>query len=256
MSAEATGDAWRRSPFTHDRLLVHLAIADVVNDVHGNELWMLRETLAEKSRVSRGTVDSALRELVDQGWLEVLEKGGGRAKPTRYRYHLGTETAHEMRGNDPAVDPETAHDSADTAQPVESDPPLIPRTQPAAEATNDSPNPGSVPTVVAGQDDGAKKPRARNLVWDALVAVWGEPATRTARTNYGRVARDLRRDIGGDDAQLAGEVERRGRRAKSLWPTCTPSVLLSRWQSLERGGMAPTDQAPRSRSPWSQEEAS
>ncbi len=111
MSAEAMGDAFRHSPHNGSALCVHLAVADVVNDAHGNELWMTRAALARKARASRGTVDRVIGLLIETGWLEVLEGGGGRGKATRYRYYLGGETASPVRG----FDGETASSATETA---------------------------------------------------------------------------------------------------------------------------------------------
>lgn len=91
-------DCWARSPFRqppqHAKFIIHLAIADVVNDVHGNKFWMLNEPLAEKAIASRSSVDRTLSELVQLGWLVVLEAGGGRGRATLYHYHLGGKPPH------------------------------------------------------------------------------------------------------------------------------------------------------------------
>jgi hypothetical protein len=86
MSAEATGWVWRHAPYRGATLLVALAVADVVNDVHGNEFWMAVPRLAEKSRVSLSSAKEALARLVADGILEVVEAGGATRTPTRYRW--------------------------------------------------------------------------------------------------------------------------------------------------------------------------
>ncbi len=86
MSAAATGWVWNNSPYTGPIFTVHLAIADVVNDAHGNEFWMSTDSLAKKARVSRSTAVSSLKVMVDDGNLEVVEAGGASRKPTRYRF--------------------------------------------------------------------------------------------------------------------------------------------------------------------------
>ncbi len=86
MSAEATGWVWKNSPCEGSQLLVHLAIADVVNDLHANEFWMSTYSLAKKARVSRSTVVSTLSDLVKAGMLEVLKEGARDRTPTRYRF--------------------------------------------------------------------------------------------------------------------------------------------------------------------------
>lgn len=86
VSAEAVGYVWKESPYIGAQLLVHLAIADVVNDVHGNEFWMSTAALARKARVSRATVSRSLTHMAEHGYLEVLEAGKSDRKPTRYRF--------------------------------------------------------------------------------------------------------------------------------------------------------------------------
>lgn len=86
MSAEATGWVWRNSPYTGAQLLVHLAIADVVNDVHDNEFWMSRANLALKARVARSTVTETLDDLQTHGLLLMIESGAATRKPSRFRF--------------------------------------------------------------------------------------------------------------------------------------------------------------------------
>jgi predicted RNA-binding Zn ribbon-like protein len=86
MSAEATGWVWRHSPYRGSELLVHLAIADVVNDAHDNEFFMSTEALSRKAKVSRSTVVATLRDMVDRAFLELLDAGGAQRRPSRYRF--------------------------------------------------------------------------------------------------------------------------------------------------------------------------
>ena len=84
MSAEATGWVWRRSPYRGITLVVHLAIADSVNDQNEHEMWMRQGVLAQKCRTRRATIGTALAQLVDDGYLELLVEGTGGAN--RYRF--------------------------------------------------------------------------------------------------------------------------------------------------------------------------
>lgn len=97
MSAEATGWVWRRSPYAGERLLVHLAIADVVNDVHDNKFWMKTGKLADKAKVARSTATTVLTDLCARGLLEVVERGVGRGNPTIYRFLMPEESARAAR---------------------------------------------------------------------------------------------------------------------------------------------------------------
>jgi hypothetical protein len=71
---------------------VHLAIADIVNDTHGNEFWMSIENLANKARVARSTVSLTLADMVEKGLLDLISAGGDRRKPSRYRFSTSTLT--------------------------------------------------------------------------------------------------------------------------------------------------------------------
>ncbi len=86
MSADATGNVWKHSPYTGSSFIVHLAIADVVNDAHGNEFWMSVPALARKARVGRSTAFDALAHMCEHGYLERLESGQSDGKPSKYRF--------------------------------------------------------------------------------------------------------------------------------------------------------------------------
>lgn len=117
MSAEATGWVWKHSPLSGAQLLVHLAIADVVNDAHEHMFWMTTSKLAEKARVGRSATVTALRELVEAGFLAVVESGGGRGRGTQFRF-LYPETARSATsmGETARSAPETARSDAQTAR--------------------------------------------------------------------------------------------------------------------------------------------
>lgn len=105
MSGEASGEVWKHSPLSGSQLLVHLAIGDVVNDIHENEFWMSTESLAKKARVSRSTVTDTLRWLVDNEFLELLSAGGASRKPSRYRFLFTSAVSDATR---PLTDPTSA----------------------------------------------------------------------------------------------------------------------------------------------------
>lgn len=86
MSAEATGWVWKNSPYTGAQLLVHLAIADVVNDVHENELWMSVGSIATKAKVARSTVSDTLLDMCGRRLIERLTSGKAERKPSRYKF--------------------------------------------------------------------------------------------------------------------------------------------------------------------------
>lgn len=77
--------ALENSPYTLGARLVHFVLADKANDDHDYELWMRQERIAELAKISVRQVQRAIAQMVEDGYLEVLEAGGGRGKPTRMR---------------------------------------------------------------------------------------------------------------------------------------------------------------------------
>lgn len=118
MSGRATGWVYERSPYTGAAFSVHLAIADVVNDMHGNEFWAANATLCAKARVGRQRCNEVLGQMVADGLLEVIERPRrGEHAPVRYRFLMpegapvvfdGTgRVAVDDTSSTPKVSPET-----------------------------------------------------------------------------------------------------------------------------------------------------
>jgi hypothetical protein len=84
LSVEAMTWVFRHSPYTLGTRLVHLAIADVVNDTNGWLFWGADAGVADKAKVSRGTVVSARQKMIEDGYLEVVEEHRG--APSVYRF--------------------------------------------------------------------------------------------------------------------------------------------------------------------------
>jgi len=89
MSGEAVGYVYRHSPYNGATFNIHLAIADVVNDAHGNRLWMATDTIAEKTRTNRRTVQRAIDRLCDDGFMELVEKAT-QHRPAIYKFLFPT----------------------------------------------------------------------------------------------------------------------------------------------------------------------
>jgi hypothetical protein len=100
VSAQAVGWVWTHSPYKGATLLVQLAIADSVNDQNENELWMSLVKLSRKARVDRVTARLALRTMVRDGLLLVVQEPG-RETPGRYRFMMPD------RGGEPVTTPQT-----------------------------------------------------------------------------------------------------------------------------------------------------
>jgi len=85
MSGEAVGYVYRHSPYNGATFTIHLAIADVINDTHNNQFWMATNTVAQKTRTSRSTVQRAIDRLCDDGFMELI-KEATQHRPAIYRF--------------------------------------------------------------------------------------------------------------------------------------------------------------------------
>lgn len=96
MTRDTSRWVWDHSPLTDElQLLVHLAVAHLVDD--NDVLCISTQHLADFATVSRSTVTRTLATLVQVGCLQVLERGGGRGRPTCYRLL----TPHALEGLSP-----------------------------------------------------------------------------------------------------------------------------------------------------------
>lgn len=120
MSAEAIGWVFKKSPYDGAMFALHLAVADIVNDTHGNELWASVPTLSKKARISVRSARYGLARMVEDGLLvKIAERPGA---PTHYRFTMPDDPC---TGCTPA-----------TAAPLQDDAPT-PATDGATPATSD-----------------------------------------------------------------------------------------------------------------------
>ncbi len=92
MSAEATAYVWKHSTYEGRQLLIHLAVADTVNDTHGNEFYGGVRGLVAKTRAARSTVLATLAEMVEKGDLERLGVHESGTASYRFLFRLGGAT--------------------------------------------------------------------------------------------------------------------------------------------------------------------
>lgn len=86
MSNDAVGWAIKHSPLNGTQLVIHLMMADVVNDAHDNEFYMSVSRLALKARAGNRTVWRTLEKLQELGLLHLIEGGKEGGRPSRYRF--------------------------------------------------------------------------------------------------------------------------------------------------------------------------
>jgi len=95
MSAQAMGWVYEHSPYKGSDLLIHLALADSANDMHGYELWASQNWIAKKARVARQTVNTFLARAIEEGMLVLLQDNSKARQPNRYRL-LMPDSAPQM----------------------------------------------------------------------------------------------------------------------------------------------------------------
>lgn len=74
------------SPYTGNALVAHLKIGDIANSQNDYLIWMDPKELAEITRCSVSTFKRITGEMVKDGYLEVVQQGGGRKNWTVFRF--------------------------------------------------------------------------------------------------------------------------------------------------------------------------
>lgn len=83
MAVSAMSWVWEQSPYDGAMLLIHLALADFANAE--GKCWPTQTSLAQRARCSVRWVQSAVKQMKDDGLLVVEEQGDGRGHSNVYR---------------------------------------------------------------------------------------------------------------------------------------------------------------------------
>lgn len=84
MAIEFMEAVWQISPHKAEKLLVQLACADWAD---GNgEFWPTYDAIAKKTRTTKPGVIRIIEQLLNEGEIVLVEKGGGRGKNNRYQF--------------------------------------------------------------------------------------------------------------------------------------------------------------------------
>jgi hypothetical protein len=251
--------AWvqRNKPYRRTEYVACLTLADLANERNGWEIWATTGELAERANISRSMMCSALRRFVADGVLEVVEYGGSRRLPTRYRW---VPTSASFALAKPATSAVVALDMrgtrASTSAVVAQRTRIRTRREPEKKSA-DKPRAGarkpepSVLALVAEEPASAPKerrPRARDPLYDALVAALGidyERATGDQRRSLGQTTAQLRKAQAQPDelARWVTEWRRRNPRGQ-----LTHMVIRHHW-----GDFDPPSAAEANRSAWEAE---
>lgn len=97
MSVRWIGRVWESSPYEGRRLLLHLALADFANDE--GVCFPSQRTLALKARTTEAWVSASVKQMVNDGLLEIVERGSGRGNRTVYQLRKGaSELGDSQKG--------------------------------------------------------------------------------------------------------------------------------------------------------------
>lgn len=114
MSVRWMGWVWDEAPqdYTGKRLLLLLALADTAHD--DGRLWITQEHLARKTRCSVEWVRLTIRELVEAGYITIVEKGY-RGRATTYQLNRQAVTPKPVGENADAMTPSLLPDDPNSS---------------------------------------------------------------------------------------------------------------------------------------------
>lgn len=185
-------------------------------DENGEGAWPSVERIALLAgRISERQVQRCLRRLQDMGFISVAAEAT-RHRPTEYRLHLDVirETwVTESRPSNPGVTDGRSRGDRESPEPINEP---IPQESPKGDSF----------VQVMPQ----RKPRKRDVLWDALVEIMGHsPSTKGERGKWNKALKDMR-EVGATPEDLM----RRAVVYRKRWPgiDITPMALVNNWDLL------------------------
>ena len=101
-------EAWveDNSPYESGLYATHLVIAGIVNPDHDYEVSVVIEKLAKRCHCSERTLQRHLSRMMEDGFLALLDAGGGRGRPARYRFLKPRQnvTLSDLKGDKPGAE--------------------------------------------------------------------------------------------------------------------------------------------------------
>ena len=264
MSVQATTWVYEHSPYTGVFFSVHLAIADIVNDLYDNRFWLSEEALATKARCSTRTVERAKAQLVKDGYLEVTDGRHGPGKTNEYRFMMPhpqdkwNATDDNMSGVKEITDDNMSgeHPTNATEHPTNATSSLYvnsrelkltqeitqfnaergkrEKSKNLFEAANEEPSENSrdADTSRETASGEAAKPRKRDLFFDAMAEACGHDLTQLTKSSAAMIAKATSeiRPI----CKTPDEIWAKAAIYKKLHPdwVLTPSALAKYWSEL------------------------
>jgi hypothetical protein len=203
VSIEVMDEVWWSSAAKGSDLLVLLAMADNA-DSTSRECWPSIAYLAQKTRLSERGVRYVIRRLEKLGAIVLISDGTGR-KSNTWRIEPVRQTLP------------VSEDGANRQDSVR---------KPAVAS---APEPSVEPSVATVAIAPVSAKRAPDVIWDALEAELGRPATRNERGKRNNAVKQLR-----DVAASPDQVRDRCAEYRRRWPNAslTDQALVNHWTSL------------------------
>lgn len=211
MSVEVSSWAWRQRVGDAGAKLALLKLADQANDE--GECWPSRATIAEDCECDISSVKRRIRRLRELGLIVIEPRyEDGRQTSNLYRLQLGVTSAPPRGATAPSRG-------------------VQPRP-PRGWHSYDPAEPSEEPSLNRGTP-----PRQRDVVWDTLVEILGEPTNKQARSKRNAAVKYLKESLATRELPtLAEDVEirRRANYYRRLWPnvSLTDTALATHWDEL------------------------
>lgn len=211
MSVHVTSWVLRHSPATLGDRLVLLVLADKA-DEDGTNAWPSVATIANESRLSERQAQRCLRNLEQTG--QIVRHGRHRNGNQRHGTYVYDVVMTVPKGDILSVKGDI-HD-AQRVTPMSPDPSLEPPKE---------------QLLAAAPQNGVRKGRVRNDIWDTLDHIFGPAQTRTEQTKRGKVVASLR-TAGATPEEIMARSKR--------WPlwfdqaAFTETALEAHWSKLAR----------------------
>lgn len=217
MAHESVQWVFKNSPYKGADFIIHLAIADYVNDKHGWALYASQQSIADKARVGRAKVNRTMKQMVEDGLL--IDTGEYEGRTKRYIFVMQTPQEAVLPLDVPVEDSDVSTEHTEVSPTnTSSSIPEIHKQEVEQEVEQ---------TLAA-----AAPPRKRDHLFEALATNTGldwKKLTSSERGRLNKACKELR-DVGATPS----DVEDRARRYRKKWPDMelTPTALASNWSQL------------------------
>ena len=264
MSIQAIEWVLQNSPYSGENRLIHVIIANVVNDSYGNRFWLAEEKLAAKANCSTRTVRRAKAQMVNDCFLEIVDSRHGPGKTNEYHFlmpsvlaqleatedkvsgveertedkvsgeHRTSATQHRTNATSSLLVNLREHKLTQELTQLNAEGGKREESKTPSKATDEKPseNSSNANTSRKTASGEATKTRKRDLFFDAMAEANGHDLTQLTKTSASMIATatNIIRPV----CKSPDEIWVKAAIYKKLHPdwSLTPSSLAKYWSSL------------------------